>query len=71
MQTMIKQIREHLNISQTELAKQLNVTFATVNRWENGRADSRNESGCCHRGFKGASSTEKRITKAGSRMAVR
>ena len=38
MQTQIKQIREHLNISQTELAEQLNVTFATVNRWENGRA---------------------------------
>ena len=38
MQTLIKQIREHLNISQTELAEQLNVTFATVNRWENGRA---------------------------------
>lgn len=38
MQILIKQIREHLNISQTELAEQLNVTFATVNRWENGRA---------------------------------
>lgn len=38
MQTLIKQIREHLNMSQTELAEQLNVTFATVNRWENVRA---------------------------------
>lgn len=38
MQTLIKQIRENLNMSQTELAEQLNVTFATVNRWENGRA---------------------------------
>lgn len=38
MQILIKQIREHLSISQTELAEQLNVTFATVNRWENGRA---------------------------------
>lgn len=38
MQILIKQIRKHLNISQTELAEQLNVTFATVNRWENGRA---------------------------------
>ena len=37
MQTLIKQIREYLNMSQTELAEQLNVTFATVNRWENGR----------------------------------
>ena len=38
MQTLIKQIRSHLNMSQTELAEHLNVTFATVNRWENGRA---------------------------------
>lgn len=38
MQTLIKNIRDHLNMSQTELAEQLNVTFATVNRWENGRA---------------------------------
>ena len=38
MQNLIKQIREYLNISQTELAGLLNVTFATVNRWENGRA---------------------------------
>ncbi len=27
-----------MNISQTEFAKQLNVTFQAVNRWENGRA---------------------------------
>ena len=38
MHTLIKNIREKLNMSQTELAEQLNVTFATVNRWENGRA---------------------------------
>ncbi|MCI7334608.1 MAG: helix-turn-helix domain-containing protein, partial [Oscillospiraceae bacterium] len=25
-------------MSQTEFAEQLNVTFQTVNRWENGRA---------------------------------
>ena len=37
MQTLIKNIREELNMSQTELAEKLNVTFATVNRWENGR----------------------------------
>ena len=37
MQTFIKQIRTYLNMSQTEFAEQLNVTFATVNRWENGR----------------------------------
>ena len=38
MQKLIKQIRAYLNMSQTEFAKQLNVTFQTVNRWENGRA---------------------------------
>ena len=38
MQTLIKQIRTYLNMSQTEFAEQLNVTFQTVNRWENGRA---------------------------------
>lgn len=38
MQALIKQIREHLNTSQIELAERLNVTFATVNRWKNGRA---------------------------------
>ena len=38
MQTLIKQIRTYLNMSQAEFAERLNVTFATVNRWENGRA---------------------------------
>lgn len=38
MQKLIKQIRAYLNMSQTEFAGQLNVTFQTVNRWENGRA---------------------------------
>lgn len=38
MQTLIKQIRTYLNMSQTEFAEKLNVTFATVNRWENDRA---------------------------------
>ncbi len=38
METLLKQIRNYLNMSQTEFAEQLNVTFATVNRWENGRA---------------------------------
>ncbi len=35
---MIKQIRAYLNMSQQEFADKLNVSFATVNRWENGRA---------------------------------
>ena len=38
MQTLIKQIRAHLNMSQAEFAEHLNVTFATVNRWENGHS---------------------------------
>ena len=38
MQKLIKQVRAYLNMSQTEFAEQLNVTFQTVNRWENGRA---------------------------------
>lgn len=38
MQKLIKQIRTYLNMSQTEFAEQLNVTFQTVNRWENGHA---------------------------------
>ena len=38
MHTLIKQIRTDLELSQTEFAEHLNVTFQTVNRWENGRA---------------------------------
>lgn len=38
MHTLIKQIRTYLNMSRTEFAKQLNITFQTVNRWENGCA---------------------------------
>lgn len=38
MEIIIKQIRNHLNMSQTEFADWLGVSFATVNRWENGHA---------------------------------
>jgi len=38
MQDLIKKIRSHMNMNQTEFAELLNVTFATANRWENGRA---------------------------------
>ena len=37
MKELIKNIRAKLNMNQTEFAEMLNVTFATVNRWENGR----------------------------------
>ncbi|MBO4540780.1 MAG: helix-turn-helix transcriptional regulator [Bacilli bacterium] len=35
-QKQIKRIRNELLITQEELAAMLGVTFATVNRWENG-----------------------------------
>lgn len=38
MQELIKQIRLYIDMNQTEFAEKLKVTFATVNRWENGRA---------------------------------
>ena len=38
MKDIIKRIRTSLGMSQEEFASSLNVSFATVNRWENGRA---------------------------------
>ena len=38
MEKLIKYIRDHLALSQADFAEKLGVTFATVNRWENGRA---------------------------------
>ena len=35
----IKEIRLRLHLSQAELAAKLGVSFATVNRWENGRCE--------------------------------
>jgi len=32
---ILKSIRTELNITQTELAKAVHVSFSTVNRWEN------------------------------------
>lgn len=34
---LIKEVRRQLKISQEDLAHELGVSFATVNRWENGR----------------------------------
>jgi|SRR5690554_2127642 len=34
---LIKMLREKLILSQTELANLLDVSFSSVNRWENGR----------------------------------
>lgn len=34
---ILKNIRKELNITQEQLARDLNVSFSTLNRWENGR----------------------------------
>ena len=34
---IVKTVRHKLNLSQTELADALNVSFATINRWENNK----------------------------------
>ena len=33
--TLVKKVREQLGMSQEDLARELGVSFATVNRWEN------------------------------------
>ncbi len=33
----VKEVRKRLKLSQEEFAEQLGVSFATVNRWENGK----------------------------------
>lgn len=39
MNDIIHEIRERLNASQEELAKMIGISFATVNRWENGHSN--------------------------------
>ena len=34
----VKKVRKQLNFTQKELAEALNVSYATVNRWENRQA---------------------------------
>ena len=34
----IRFVREELNMSQEDLARALNLSFATINRWENAKA---------------------------------
>jgi len=34
---IVKIVREKLGMSQEDLAHALNVSFATINRWENGK----------------------------------
>ena len=38
MQTLLPEIRTRLNVSQEDLARIIGVSFATVNRWENGHS---------------------------------
>jgi putative transcriptional regulator len=33
---ILKAIRAQLNITQEQLARELNISFSTINRWENG-----------------------------------
>jgi putative transcriptional regulator len=35
----VKEVRRQLGLSQEELAHALGVSFATVNRWENGKTE--------------------------------
>ena len=34
---LVKEVRRQLGLSQEELAHELGVSFATINRWENGK----------------------------------
>lgn len=33
----VKMVREKMNMSQEDMARALSVSFATINRWENGK----------------------------------
>lgn len=39
---LLRKVRSQLGISQEALARELRVSFATVNRWENGRTKPMN-----------------------------
>jgi DNA-binding transcriptional regulator YiaG len=34
---LVKEVRRQLDLSQEDLARELGISFATVNRWENGQ----------------------------------
>lgn len=38
----LKTVREQLEMSQQQLAKALNVSFSTINRWENEKTEPSN-----------------------------
>ncbi len=35
---LVKEVRKQLALSQEDLARKLGISFATVNRWENGKS---------------------------------
>lgn len=37
--SIVKQVRTELGLSQEQLARELNISFSTVNRWENGKTN--------------------------------
>jgi Predicted transcription factor, homolog of eukaryotic MBF1 len=39
---VVKTVRKDLSMSQEELAHAINVSFATINRWENGKTHPNN-----------------------------
>lgn len=36
--SIVKYVRQQLGLSQEQLARELNISFSTVNRWENGKS---------------------------------
>ena len=38
----IKDVRQQMTMSQEQLARALNVSFSTINRWENGKSEPSN-----------------------------
>lgn len=36
---IIKSVRKELGLSQEQLARELSISFSTVNRWENGKTN--------------------------------
>ena len=36
--SLVKQVRTELGLSQEQLARELSISFSTVNRWENGKS---------------------------------
>ncbi|KAB4837411.1 helix-turn-helix domain-containing protein [Lawsonibacter faecis] len=37
IEEILRSIRKELNISQEQLARELNISYTTINRWENSR----------------------------------